>query len=204
MKKPPSPLDADTRDALLTATLRCVAEKGYDNVTIDDIAAATGNTKGAVYHYFSSKKQLYHAALEQLTEQLGQAGALSGLGEKPFELAALSLLKEVAGLGTSDWGMALPLHDIYYLYFDGLRRFPQLKAILTAQRQNYMNKTVEQVKESFDPPLDDAQARHLALQLLVGIEGLALLHAISSDSVTEGDLKAMVKIWLAGLGKLNV
>ncbi|NJO81771.1 MAG: TetR/AcrR family transcriptional regulator [Blastochloris sp.] len=203
MKISISPLDADTRDALLNATLRCVAEKGYDNVTIDDIAAATGNTKGAVYHYFSGKKQLYHAALEQLTEQLGQSGALFGLGQ-PFEAAALSLLKEVAGLGTSDWDTDLPLHDIYYLYFDGLRRFPQLKAMLATQRQNYVNKAVEQVKGSFDPPLEDAQARHLALQLLVGIEGVALLHATSGGCVTEDDLKTMVKTWVEGLEKLNV
>ena len=199
MKKSPSQLDADTRHVLLKATLKCVAEKGYDNVTIDDIAAATGNTKGAVYHYFSSKKELYHSALEHLAEQLGQAGALSGLGQRTFELAALDLLKEVAGLGTSDWGMDLPLHDIYYLYFDGLRRFPQLKALLTAQRQSYTNKTIEQVKGFFDPPLDDVSARHLTLQLLVGMEGLALLHAISGGGVTEDDLKTMVTTWLQGL-----
>ncbi|MEM8532481.1 MAG: TetR/AcrR family transcriptional regulator [Chloroflexota bacterium] len=204
MKKSLSPLDVDTRDALLKATLKCVAEKGYDNVTIDDIAAATGNTKGAVYHYFSSKKQLYLAALEHLAKQLGQAGVLSGLGQRPFDSAALELLKEVSGLGTSDWGMDLPLHDIYYLYFDGLRRFPQLKDLLTAQRQSYTNKTIEQVKGSFDPPLDDVSARHLTLQLLVGMEGLALLHAISGGGVTEDDLKAMVKTWVEGLGKLNV
>ena len=34
---------------------RLIAEKGYDQVTVDDIAAACGIGRGTLYHYFPGK-----------------------------------------------------------------------------------------------------------------------------------------------------
>ncbi|MDT2193928.1 helix-turn-helix domain-containing protein [Paenibacillus larvae] len=31
---------------------------GYENVSVDDIIAATGTSKGTFYHYFSSKEEI--------------------------------------------------------------------------------------------------------------------------------------------------
>jgi AcrR family transcriptional regulator len=37
---------------------RLFRERGYDNVSVDDIIAATGTSKGTFYHYFKSKDEL--------------------------------------------------------------------------------------------------------------------------------------------------
>lgn len=37
---------------------RLFRERGYDNVSVDDIIAATGTSKGTFYHYFRSKDEL--------------------------------------------------------------------------------------------------------------------------------------------------
>lgn len=49
---------------LLDAALAVFAERGYRNTRIDDIAAAAGVTKGAVYHYFATKEELLLRAIE--------------------------------------------------------------------------------------------------------------------------------------------
>ncbi len=42
------------------------SERGYDEVSIEDIANAAGVTRGLVHHYFGGRKDVYIALLERL------------------------------------------------------------------------------------------------------------------------------------------
>jgi AcrR family transcriptional regulator len=55
---------ARTRAALLRAAGRVFAEQGFHRATLEAVAAAAGVSKGALYHYFPSKEQLFLALLE--------------------------------------------------------------------------------------------------------------------------------------------
>ena len=60
-------LDPDTRrDQILDAANALFAERGYDEVLIEDIARAAGVTRGLVHHYFGGRKDVYVALLERL------------------------------------------------------------------------------------------------------------------------------------------
>ena len=50
---------------ILAAARKVFATRGFSDATVDDIAAAAGIAKGTVYLYFSSKKEIYLAALKQ-------------------------------------------------------------------------------------------------------------------------------------------
>lgn len=50
---------------ILAAARKVFATRGFNDATVDDIAAAAGIAKGTVYLYFSSKKEIYLAALKQ-------------------------------------------------------------------------------------------------------------------------------------------
>lgn len=52
------------RDEIAEAGLRLFARRGYLNVSVDDIAAAAGVTKGAVYHHFKGKDEMLVAAVD--------------------------------------------------------------------------------------------------------------------------------------------
>lgn len=56
-----------TRIALLTAAERLWAERGIHGASLDDIAAAAGLTKGAVYSNFAGKTDLLLALMERIT-----------------------------------------------------------------------------------------------------------------------------------------
>jgi AcrR family transcriptional regulator len=47
-------------------------EVGFRVATIDDIASAAGVTKGAVYHHFGDKAQLFRTVVERLLERVGE------------------------------------------------------------------------------------------------------------------------------------
>ena len=42
------------------------AERGYDEVSIENIASSAGVTRGLVHHYFGGRKEVYIALLERL------------------------------------------------------------------------------------------------------------------------------------------
>ncbi len=54
-----------TRHALLEAALRIFARDGFEASRIEDIAGATGHTRGAFYAHFNSKEDLFFALFEQ-------------------------------------------------------------------------------------------------------------------------------------------
>src|SRR5947209_17368481 len=53
------------RDELLTAALRVFARRGYRQAGVDEIAAAAGYSKGALYWHFSGKEDLLQALVEE-------------------------------------------------------------------------------------------------------------------------------------------
>jgi AcrR family transcriptional regulator len=55
---------AERPGELLDAALRMFAERGYRNANLEEVAAAAGVTKGAVYYHFTNKEQLLAKALE--------------------------------------------------------------------------------------------------------------------------------------------
>ncbi|MCL2788316.1 MAG: TetR/AcrR family transcriptional regulator [Micrococcales bacterium] len=71
---------AETREGLLVAAARVITEKGYSAASVEDIAAAAGYTKGAVYTHFATKLDLFAAlAIVQLqaSQPLPKKGKLA-------------------------------------------------------------------------------------------------------------------------------
>lgn len=58
------------RTQLLALGTKLFSERPYDDVSIDDIAAAAGISKGLLYHYFGSKRELYVATVREASTQL--------------------------------------------------------------------------------------------------------------------------------------
>jgi AcrR family transcriptional regulator len=61
-----------TTSEVLAAARELFAEAGYGATSLDAIAAAAGVTKGAVYHHFSSKQEVFRAVYEQERVRLAE------------------------------------------------------------------------------------------------------------------------------------
>jgi AcrR family transcriptional regulator len=57
-----------TRRRIITAAMRCVAEVGYSQATIREIARAADMTSGSLYHYFPNKSGILRATGEEIEE----------------------------------------------------------------------------------------------------------------------------------------
>jgi TetR/AcrR family acrAB operon transcriptional repressor len=70
-----------TRQNLLNAALKVFSRKGYSATRLEDIAAEAGVTRGAIYHHFGGKEELFKelvtersSGINQLTEQIIREG----------------------------------------------------------------------------------------------------------------------------------
>lgn len=65
---------SEPRQAILDAAALCFMERGFNATSIDDIARRLSATKGMVYHYFSSKAELFfeihHRAMDALFDEV--------------------------------------------------------------------------------------------------------------------------------------
>ncbi|RPF74390.1 MAG: TetR/AcrR family transcriptional regulator [Rickettsiales bacterium TMED289] len=59
----------DKKNAILMAAVKVLTTKGYYSSTMDDIVDEAEISKGAIYHYFSSKKDVYLAVIEMWENQ---------------------------------------------------------------------------------------------------------------------------------------
>ncbi|MEV4014644.1 TetR/AcrR family transcriptional regulator [Nonomuraea angiospora] len=64
-----------TRQALLRESRRLFADRGYGAVSLSEIVAEAGVTKGALYHLFESKAELFRAVLEQVQQEVAETVA---------------------------------------------------------------------------------------------------------------------------------
>tara|TARA_B100001123_G_scaffold390205_1_gene467583 strand:- start:635 stop:1228 length:594 start_codon:yes stop_codon:yes gene_type:complete len=54
----------DKKSQILDAAFSMFVEKGYSETTMDDIVNASNMSKGAIYHYYNSKKDLFLSLID--------------------------------------------------------------------------------------------------------------------------------------------
>jgi AcrR family transcriptional regulator len=77
-----------TRGALVDAARPLFAERGYAEVGTEEIVRAAGVTRGALYHHFDGKRELFEAVYEQIEAELAEriaTGALNAGAAAPLD-----------------------------------------------------------------------------------------------------------------------
>lgn len=59
-----------TRQRLLLAALNVFSRQGYDATRLEDIAAEAEVTRGAIYHHFGGKAELYNEMVMEFTQRV--------------------------------------------------------------------------------------------------------------------------------------
>jgi AcrR family transcriptional regulator len=62
-----------TTGQLIGAARRLFAADGYQATSLEDVVAAAGVTKGALYHHFAGKRELFRAVFEREEQELARA-----------------------------------------------------------------------------------------------------------------------------------
>jgi AcrR family transcriptional regulator len=182
-----------TREALVATARRLFAERGYAHVPAEEIVTAAGVTRGALYHHFDDKQQLFRAVLEELegevTAEVAAAiaaapdrptGMVVGLGrfldvcQRP-EVARVALTDAPAVLGWQAWrevearhGLGVITRDLQAAAREGLL----VDTPVPVLAQLVLSAVVEAallVAHAADPAAARADAERALLTLLSGM-----------------------------------
>jgi AcrR family transcriptional regulator len=92
---------AATIAAITSAARELFSSRGFNATSIDDIADRAGVAKGAVYHHFKSKEEIFARIFEQMTAALASevvaAGAAGTSILDRFKRGTLKYLTAIAG-----------------------------------------------------------------------------------------------------------
>jgi AcrR family transcriptional regulator len=102
---------ATTRGALISVARELFTEKGYVDVGTEEIVRQARVTRGALYHHFSDKRDLFRAVHEQVEEDMVGAisEAVAGI-EDPVELL-IAATRRFLDLCTDPNWTRIPLID---------------------------------------------------------------------------------------------
>lgn len=157
-------------DAIIEVVNHLLAEKGFEAMTVDEVAAQVGIAKASLYKHFPSKEDLAAAAMVRVMRK-AQA-YLQGL---PAEATPLEQLRAVVR-----WTMELKLAG-------GMPSLPSqnssLRATLIAN-PDYMNGLIE-VSDQLGAWIEEAQAQGRINPALPAIAVLYTLYARACDPVLE-------------------
>ena len=183
-----------TREDLLAAAEQVIAARGYEAASVDDIAAAAGLTKGAVYSRFESKEDLLFAIFERRSAE--------GLGTLDLALSGEVGLEE--RLDKLDaWQRADPARVRTWALLEmelGLQasRQPALKKRLAAQQRQTRQLLAQAIaSEAARMGLALPMPAELAALVLEAFsDGLTLQRLVDPGAVPEGLFAKVVMLLL--------
>ena len=102
----------ETRQRIITATMRCVAEVGYSGASIRQIARAANVTSASLYNYFPTKSELIKATIEARSDyaipRLRKAAQIDGDVVDRIESVldeSARLIREYPDLAAFEWAI---------------------------------------------------------------------------------------------------
>jgi TetR/AcrR family transcriptional regulator of autoinduction and epiphytic fitness len=157
-------------DAIIQTVNRLLAEKGFESMTVDEVAAEVGIAKASLYKHFPSKEDLAAAAMVQLMRR-----AQDYLAALPQDGSPLEKLRAVVR-----WTMELKLGG-------QMPSLPSQNSTLRAAlmgNKDYMDGLIE-VSDTLGTWIEAAQAQGTLNTKLPAIAVLYTLYARACDPVLE-------------------
>lgn len=181
-----------TRDHILSTAFKLFFRKGFKEVTMSELMKSTGLSKGAFYHHFTSKEQLYNEAMGKYLITYFDEIKHDYLPELSLRENLKRIIEAFSKLA-DDFKHAIDNDDsglgVYLLYIQTTIANPEFKRKLSAYHSKFF-KLLEswfrnaQANNEIKPELDPILlARHISALM----EGLYVLDSFGlySQSLAE-------------------
>jgi AcrR family transcriptional regulator len=197
-KRRSRPTRAQTRARLLQAAGEVFADRGYDRASLDDVAAAAGLTKGAVYSSFASKDELFYALMaERIDERLALAADAVERQSTPeamgFDVGS-GLVQMISS--QADW------HLLFIEFWARAVRDDRLRQDFALHRRaardviaRFLERQAAEVGVDLPAP-----AGQLAVAVLALSNGIAIEQLADPEGVDPSTFSVILRLLLHGLG----
>jgi AcrR family transcriptional regulator len=182
---PPAPLTPErrreqTRQHLIDAAATVFAARGYHGASLDEVAAAAGFTKGAVYSNFKNKEDLFVAVLEERM-RANIVAVEQVLGGGPTADAHMGEIADILHITEYDpgWGV---LNLEFMLY---AARNPAARELLVAEMRRTRDAVEQMVarEQELSGVRPDVAPRDFATIAIALFAGLDLQRVVDPEGV---------------------
>jgi len=189
----------DSKEKILQVAFSLFLQKGYRDVSLREIVDEVGLTKGAFYHYFKGKDQLFKEVIDRyflgmndhIYEQLPKTHLLTfmtGYLEKLMELIqriSKDAIKNVSTISLS----------YVYVAFDAQRILPdfasQIHEVYHREERTWME-VIDHAKAS-DEIVSSINSQHLATLFISAIDGIEV-HVMLENRLDQLS-KEIMSVW---------
>jgi AcrR family transcriptional regulator len=179
----------ETRRKLLEAGLRIFARDGFEAARIEDIAAASGHSRGAFYANFETKEDLFLVLLEQ--QSVKRAGELHALLERcksPGDAVKALRVRYLKRADDLRWVMLTLEFKLFALRHGKLRA-----KLAAAHRRIRLSMNFDAITKFLPPRLYDAKtAEAHKVMLEAALFGLVLEHAYDPKRISSRQVAALL------------
>jgi len=159
----------ERRSQILEAALRCFAHQGYYQTTMDDIVKESGLSKGTLYWYYASKKEIFLSVMENWLGEWEKSlqGSFSPQDPPAEKLRKLNQVMIRSGLELRD------LLPVVMEFWSHATQDETIKAMFRAMFEEYGSFISGIIQEGISRgEFREANVHHLASILVAAYDGL--------------------------------
>jgi AcrR family transcriptional regulator len=190
-----------TKEHIVLIASKLFLQKNFKEVTMKEIVKETGLSKGAFYHYFESKEQLFLEVLDYFFRQISR-NYENYSKESLYQFyhdyinETISLTNEYLAKFEKELSKAVINVNYFSLIFDALKLFPKFRERLIVeynQEINYWTQAVERArnKGEIKSKMTDEEIGELFMYLSDGVG----MHMIMRGEAIENIVKIVKNLW---------
>jgi len=178
----------NTKEHILNVTFKLFLQKSFKEVTLKEIVDATGLSKGAFYHYFTSKEQLFLELVNNVFSSVLDVPYDQFSKESLYNFYIDYINYYVENLkqnNISEEGSATSFNYIS-LVFDAIKLFPDFKGKLQESKEFQLSSwkniiRAAREKGEIDSPMSDEQIASMFINSSSGVEMQSIFRGSSED-----------------------
>lgn len=144
----------DTREYIIDQAYGLFLSRSYEAVSISEISKAIGLTKGALYHHFRNKEELFMAVIDKNIK-------IHELNFDPENITLLNYIelcqktaREIVSATYSENPAYIP-HNLLALFIDAFRHYPGF----ADRRENLIQSEIAKTKKVLDRAVERGEIR---------------------------------------------
>ncbi len=179
-------LAAERKLQIIQATLKCIAERGYHNLSMQDVANKAGLSKGIIHYYFENKQDLMKSVLGRVSQEIEQLLVKIDDTAEPIEQIK-QMIRLYCGIVYKD----RIRYCVNIDFWAQINQYPKFKLMIADHYSTFRSRTAEVLKRNIPKSrLKEIDVNYAASMLIGLVDGISLQWLFDKK---EFDFNNMVK-----------
>lgn len=177
-----------TKNKILEEAFGLFIQKGFTDVSLNELSEKIGISKAGFYHYFKSKDELLNEVIKKyiftyLDERLMRISSCTGPPKDKLEKLIISYSEIKDNFIPKSNGEVVDFRSFYLLLMEGIKKYD----MIYKRRLYFYTKTKEVIKDIINEGKKDGTIKaeieidEITEQILIGVEGIIMIQVVNPD-----------------------